>query len=132
MSQNIPVYAMETSTIIDAPSNLVWEVLIDTHCWSRWGPSVNAVRCRDRFIQSGSKGYVQTAVGIWIPFEITDFVPGKRWSWRVMNIRATGHRVEYLAIKQCRLIFEVPWLAAPYLLICKIAARRIKLIAESN
>jgi hypothetical protein len=108
MSQNIPVYAMETSTIIDAPSNLVWEVLIDTHCWSRWGPSVNAVRCRDRFIQSGSKGYV-----------------------RVMNIRATGHRVEYLAIKQCRLIFEVPWLAAPYLLICKIAARRIKLIAES-
>jgi hypothetical protein len=49
-----------------------------------------------------------------------------------MNIRATGHRVEYLAIKQCRLIFEVPWLAAPYLLVCKIATRRIKLIAEGN
>jgi uncharacterized protein YndB with AHSA1/START domain len=122
---------METSTIIDAPSKLVWEVLIDTQCWSRWGPSVNAVRCRDRFIQSGSKGSVRTAVGIWIPFEITDFVPGKRWSWRVMNIRATGHRVEYLAINQCRLIFEVPWFAAPYILICKIAARRIKLIVES-
>jgi hypothetical protein len=37
-----------------------------------------------------------------------------------------------LAPEQCRLIFEVPWLAAPYLLVCKIAARRIKLITESG
>ena len=123
---------MKTSIIIAAPLEVVWKILVDTHLWSSWGPSVNGVRCRDRFIQSGSKGNVRIALGIWIPFEITDFVPEKRWSWRVMNIRATGHRVEYLATKQCRLTFEVPWIAAPYLLICKIAARRIKLIAESR
>ncbi len=123
---------METATIITASSKLVWEVLIDTHCWPKWGPSVTAVRCRDRFIQPGSKGHVRITLGLWLPFEIIDFVAGEKWSWRVMNIPATGHRVEALAPEQCLLVFEVPWLAAPYLLVCKIAAGRIKLIAERS
>ena len=123
---------METATIIAASSELVWEILIDTHCWPRWGPSVKAVRCLDRFIKSGTKGHVRIILGLWLPFEIMDFVPGEKWSWRVMNIPATDHRVEALASGQCRLVFEVPWIAAPYLQVCKIAARRIKLIAERS
>ena len=123
---------METATLIAAPSKVVWKILIDTHCWPRWGPSVSQVKCRNRYIQPGTKGYVRTAVGIWLPFEITDFVPAIKWSWRVMNIPATSHRVEALASRQCRLIFAVPWIAAPYLLVCKIAANRIKMIAESS
>jgi uncharacterized protein YndB with AHSA1/START domain len=123
---------METETIIAASSKLVWEVLTDTNCWPQWGPSVTDVRCRNRFIQSGSKGSVRTALGFWLPFEITEFVPGIKWSWRVMNIPATGHRVEALAPGQCRLVFEVPGIAAPYLLVCKVAAHNIKRICENR
>lgn len=123
---------METKIIINAGSKRVWEVLTDTYCWPKWGPSVTAVRCRDRYIQSGSKGYVQTVIGIWVPFEITEFIPEKNWTWKVMGTPATGHRVESLATTKCRLVFEVPWGAAPYVLICKIAARRIKLISENR
>ena len=123
---------METATIIAASSKLVWNILIDTHYWPRWGPSVTAVRYPNRFIQSDTKGHVRIIFGLWLPFEIMDFVPGEKWSWRVMNIPATGHRVEVLAPERCRLVFEVPWLAAPYLLVCKIAACRIKLVAERS
>jgi uncharacterized protein YndB with AHSA1/START domain len=122
---------MQTWIIIAAPSKRVWEVLTDTHCWPKWGPPVTAVRCTERFIQSDSKGQVQISLGFWLPFEITDFVPGEKWSWRVMHIPATGHRVEALAPKQCRLVFEVPMIALPYLLFCNIAARRIRRICES-
>lgn len=123
---------METGFVIEASADTVWQVIIDTHYWPKWGPSVRAVRCRDRFIHSGTKGSVQTASGIWLPFEITDFVPGVEWSWRVLGIPATGHRVEPLAPESCRLVFEVPLLAAPYLLVCNIAARRIKRIVENR
>ena len=123
---------METAIIIDAPSKIVWEVLTDTACWKKWGPSVSSVRSRDRYIQSDTTGYVKVIGAIWLPFIITDFVPGKNWSWRVMNIRATGHRLEGISATQCRLIFEVPILAFPYILVCKVAAKRIKEIAENT
>ena len=124
--------AFETATIIAAPAKVVWEVLTDTQCWPLWGPSVTAVRCEDRFIQAGSKGSVRTALGFWVPFEISEFVPETKWSWRVVNIPATGHRVEALAPERCRLVFKVPMIAAPYLVICKIAASRIKRLAEKT
>jgi len=128
----LQMVTMETAILIDAPLKTIWEIVTDTHCWPIWGPSVKAVRCKDRFIQPGTTGSVKTALGFWVPFEITDFVPGKKWSWRVANIPATGHRVEAISPERCRLIFEVVGIAAPYLLICKIAARRIKRIAESR
>jgi hypothetical protein len=123
---------METAIIIDAPSKIVWRILTDTACWKVWGPSVSSIRCKDRFIQSGTTGHVKVLGIIWLPFIITDFVPGKNWSWRVMNIHATGHRLESISNKQCRLTFEVPIIAFPYILICKIAIQRIKQIAESK
>ena len=123
---------METAIVIDAPAKIVWEILTDTACWEIWGPSVSSIRCEDRFVVSGTEGHVKILGAIWLPFIITDFVPGKKWSWRVMNIPATGHRVEGLSTRRCRLIFEVPTIAAPYILVCKIAARRIKRIAENK
>ena len=73
-----------------------------------------------------SLGRVQTALGVWVPFVITDFNDGLYWSWKVSGIHATGHRVEQVDYKKCRLIFEVPWFAAPYVTVCKIAAERIE------
>jgi hypothetical protein len=123
---------METAIIINAPSKIVWEILTDTSYWTIWGPSVSSIRSKDRFIQSGTTGHVKVLGAIWLPFNITDFVPGKNWSWKVMNIHATGHRLESISTNQCRLFFEVPIIAFPYILICKIAIQRIKQIAENK
>ena len=123
---------METAIIIDAPSKIVWEILTDTTYWKIWGPSVSSIRCKDRFIQSGTTGQVKVLGLIWLPFIITDFVPQKNWSWRVINIHATGHRLESISTNQCCLIFEVPIIAFPYILICKIAIQKIKQLAENK
>lgn len=128
----MPLHHIKTETIISASPKIVWEVLTDTHCWHKWGPSVTSVRCDDRFISAESKGFVRTITGLWVPFAITDYVPERLWAWRVWDIPATIHRVEALSAERCRIIFEVPLIAAPYLLVCKIAAKRIKRIAENN
>jgi hypothetical protein len=121
---------VEMSRLVHASSKSVWELLTDTYRWVEWGPSILAVQCSHRFIERGSEGRVQTAVGIWLPFVITEFDSGYYWSWHVLGVRATGHGVEPVGPGFCRLIFEVPYLAAPYALVCKIAMDRINKIVE--
>ena len=65
-------------------------------------------------------------------FEVTDFMSGTCWAWRVAGIRATGHRVAALEKEVCRLFFDIPKIAAPYAMVCRTAARRIKRMAEEN
>jgi len=115
---------------VHASPERVWDILIDTERWREWGPSVRAVRCSRRRIELGSEGSVQTALGFWVPFVITEFVPGTYWAWKVASIRATGHRVRPLGNGRCRLTFEVPFWAAPYTLICRLAADRIARLAS--
>jgi hypothetical protein len=122
--------SIETSKIVNAPSSVLWRILTDTTQWVNWGPSIREVECSERLIEQGSRGRVKTALGFWLPFEVTDFVSGRYWSWRVSGIPATGHRIEPLAEKMCRLALEVPFFAVPYLGICAIALRRIASIAE--
>jgi hypothetical protein len=50
----------------------------------------------------------------------------------VAGIPATGHRVEALGPGRCRVVFEVPLLAAPYLAVCRLAAHRIRTILEEE
>ena len=111
--------------IIDAPADRVWDQLTRVAGWPRWGPSVVAVECADEVIRLGSQGRVRTALGIWLPFRITEFVPGRFWGWRVAGIRATGHRVESLGPNQCRLSFDMPYWAALYAPVCRRALDRI-------
>ena len=94
--------------------------------------TVRAVRCSRRRIQLGSEGSVQTPLGFWLPFLITEFVPGAYWAWKVASIRATGHGVRPLGAGRCELIFELPVLAAPYALICRVAANRIARLLAAN
>ena len=117
---------------IAAPARQVWTLLTDTHAWSSWGPSVRDVECDERFIGANSRGRVQTAIGIWLPFEVTALDPGEYWSWKVAGIPATGHRVTALGDDRCQLSFEVPTLAAPYLAVCGVANRRIREMAECS
>lgn len=123
---------MEVGRIIDAPAELVWALLTDTCHWPLWGPSVAAVRSAQRYIQQGATGKIHTAAGFWVPFTVTEFDEGSYWCWHVGGVRATGHRLESLRGSQCLLIFEVPFWAAPYLLVCKVALDRIERLATGS
>jgi len=123
---------IETGVNIRAPFHEVWRIITDTETWPEWGPSLWNVRCRDRFITCGSTGYVQTAFGFWVPFEISDYIFEKKWSWRIYRVNATGHCIERISENQCRLIFDMPIFMAPYWFICAIAVRRIRHLAEQD
>jgi hypothetical protein len=97
---------IEISRVVAASSDRAWGLLTDTFTWKVWGPTVLDVRSSDRYIKKGSHGRV-------------------KWSWRVFGINATGHRLEPLDESSCRLVFQVPIWAAPYLVVCKIALDRI-------
>lgn len=120
------------SRIIQTTPDALWDMLTDTMRWSEWGPTVKAVQSDGRYIRAGSTGHVKTVFGFWAPFAITEWADGQYWSWRVFNIRATGHRIQSIDGKRCRLIFEVPLWAGPYAIICRIAADRIARCLETD
>ena len=111
---------------LTAAASQVWEVITDTHLWPKWGPSVRGVQCDNRFIHLGSKGRVQTAVGIWLPFQISSYEHLRFWGWHVLGIEATGHHIHEISKDQTRLTFSMPWWSAPYVIICMLALHRIK------
>ena len=60
-------------------------------------------------------------------FRVTEFVAGQRWNGEVAGIPATGHRVEPHGPDRCRVVFEVPLLATPSLVV-----HRIRIILEEE
>jgi hypothetical protein len=120
---------------VAATRESAWEVLTDTETWPEWGPSVSAVESSDRVIREGTTGRVRTPVGISLPFEITS-CRDYRWTWEVAKIPATGHRVDAVEEptdgeeygEKCRVVFEVPLLAAGYVPVCQRALGRIEAI----
>ena len=122
---------IEIGRRINASPQALWEVITDTTRWVVWGPSITAVECSSRYIRKGSTGRIQTAVGLWIPFVITEMDDGRYWSWHISGVPATGHRVDRLGKGICRLVFQVPVFAAPYVIVCQIALHRIARILKS-
>ena len=123
---------MDVARVVPAAPSAAWRVLTDLDLWPRWGPTVTAAELAGggRQLSPGARGRVRTPAGLWLPFEVTDLVPGERWVWRVAGVPATGHRVEGHR-DGCRVVFEVPTLAAPYGLVCRLALARIAdLLAE--
>ena len=123
---------LATGVEILAPAPAAWKLLTDTSRWPEWGPSVSRVESAEQQIGPGSTGRVLTTFGVWLPFRVTEFVAGQRWGWEVAGIPATGHRVESLGPDRCRVVFEVPLLATPYLAVCRLAAQRIRSILEQE
>ena len=118
------------SRVVAADRDAVWELLRDTERWPAWGPSVSDVRSTERVIDTGTTGEVQIAGGPWVPFEITA-CENYRWAWRVGKVPATGHRVED-ASGGCRVVFEIPLVAAGYAVVCERALSRIDRLATQR
>ena len=112
--------------------DVLWNVITDTDQWPLWGPTVKSVDLAERFIRQGSKGRVLTAVGIWLPFVIVEYDHAQFWSWKVASVKATGHRILSTNTEDCSLWFEIPMMAAPYGLVCRMALDRIgNLLSET-
>ena len=115
---------------IEAPPERVWDLLVDTRRWPDWGPSVLDVEAQPPRIEEGATGRVRTFFGRWLPFTITR-VSAWSWAWRIGPVQATGHRV-IPGDSSCRVGFEVPLHAFPYVLVCWWALRRIETLATAS
>ena len=111
--------------MFSASPDILWDLITDTSQWPRWGPTVRAVRTSERYISQGSEGQVLTALGIWLPFVVTDYENECFWNWKVASVRATGHRLQSVKAGGTILWFEVPVMAFPYIAICRMALTRI-------
>ncbi len=116
---------------VDAAADEVWRVLVDTEQWPHWGPSVRRAELRDggTLLTAGAHGTVWTAVGVALPFRVTDFSEGRSWGWTVAGVPATGHQVMAVVGEpntRCLVRFTTPWWAAGYLPVCVAALHRIE------
>ena len=114
---------------VDAPAEQLWELLTDPDAWPRWGPSVRAATIDAPALAEGVQGKVRTAAGVELPFEVTHYVRGRHWSWKVAGVPATDHVVEPLGDHRCRVGFGVPWPAAAYLAVCRRALSQLERMA---
>lgn len=112
-----------------APAEVVWDLLVTVEAWPHWGPSVRRVELDTARIVAGSRGTVVTVGGLRLPFEITDFEPGRRWAWRVAGVAATDHRVRPVG-SGSEACFGVPLPVAPYSAVCAMALRRLDRLAQ--
>lgn len=121
---------VERSLVIESPAEEVWRLLIDFAEWPKWGPSIRSVSATADRAGPGVGGHVRTIVGVSLPFQITQWDPGRSWSWRVAGIPATGHGVEPVGPAITRVTFTVPWIAAPYATVLVAGLNRLKKLAE--
>ena len=117
---------------VDGPPERTATALRDPRRWPDWSPSVSAVESDDRYVETGTTGRVRVA-GAWVPFRVTR-ATRLRWDWRVSGIPATGHRVERYAgePERCRVVIEVPLVAAPYVPVCRRALGRFAALVEGD
>lgn len=111
---------------IAAAPAAVWELLVDLDAWPKWGPTIRRARLDAPHTELGlhATGTVQTSLLVAVPFEVTEFEPGRRWAWKVGGVPATRHRVDPVG-SGARVSISVPWWSAPYLTVCSVAVRRI-------
>nr|WP_152418356.1 SRPBCC family protein [Halorubrum aidingense] len=104
--------------------------LRDTRAWPEWSPAIDAVASDDRFVETGTTGRVRVG-GAWVSFRVTG-ATDRRWDWRVAGIPATGHRVDRYAgdPDRCRVVVEVPIVAAAYVPVCRRALDRFAALVE--
>lgn len=123
---------LRTSIEIETPAHVAWALISEFEHWPEWGPTVTRVISEADSVAQGVTGKVQTLGGALLPFEITDLSDGRRWSWKVAGVEATGHEVEKIAPDRCRVVFTVPAVFFPYVAVLKLGLRRLKALAERS
>ncbi|WP_418285392.1 SRPBCC family protein [Halorubrum sp. DTA46] len=115
---------------VSVPPAVAAEALRDTRTWPEWGPAIDAVESDDRLVRAGTSGRVRVG-GAWLPFRVTG-ATDRRWDWRVAGVPATGHRVDRYADDphRCRVVVEVPVVAAGYVPVCRRALDRFAALVE--
>lgn len=108
-----------------------WALFVDVDRWPDWGPSVVAAGLDGDRLELGATGWVRTAIGLRVPFEISTFDEGSRWGWKVAGVPATDHRVRPVTDERCVVGFGVPPLVAAYALVCRRALSSIDDILTS-
>jgi uncharacterized protein YndB with AHSA1/START domain len=116
---------------IQTPADAVWQLLVDLDDWPRWGPTVQRAELDGGVLALGTKGRVWTPIGLPLPFEITEFVPGRSWAWQVAGVPATRHGVDP-EDDGCRAWMSAPLWAPAYLPVLAIALQRIEAMAGSS
>ncbi|MCW2589677.1 MAG: hypothetical protein JWQ86_2104 [Mycobacterium sp.] len=116
---------------IQTTADAVWQLLVDLDDWPRWGPTVQRAELDGGVLTLGTKGRVWTPVGLPLPFEITEFVPGRSWAWQVAGVPATRHGVDP-EDDGCRAWMSAPLWAPAYLPVLAIALQRIEAMAGSS
>jgi uncharacterized protein YndB with AHSA1/START domain len=114
----------------------VWAALTDLDAWPQWGPSLRRAELDgggDR-IAAGATGRVQTAVGLWAPFEVTAWNEGRSWAWSVAGVPATAHAVAPVTgVPGASLAtIAVPTWALPYSALCWVAIGRLGRVAAAR
>ena len=112
-----------------ASPEAAWKILTDLDAWPKWGPSVVGAEVDGGLLTLGVKGRVWTPVGLPLPFEITEFVPGRSWGWKVAGVPATRHGVDPDG-EGSRVWMSAPGWAPGYLPVLAVALRRIDVIAR--
>lgn len=111
-----------------------WTLMSTVEHWPEWGPLLTDVRYPHDDVRTDTSGEVQLLNLLWIPFRIRR-VEEFFWSWTVSGVTppSDGHRVEPLGESRCRISFELPLWAIPYVPVCYRALRTMeKLLAESH
>ena len=122
---------LSVSRVVAAPVDRVWDLLVEVAAWPEWGPTVADVELGTSRIGAGSRGRVRTPVGLWLPFAVTSFEPGRSWWWSVGGVPATGHVVRPVP-QGTEVTFTVPWWAPGYLPVCALALRRLERLATTS
>ena len=129
-------FTFDVSRVMTTSPDAAWDLLTDTTRWAEWSPTVAAVECDDRHVVGGSEGRVQTRLGLWVGFVVTDFEPGRLWRWKVSGIPATGHRVDPVGTGSdpgaAKVVIEVPVWAALYGSVSARALRRFERLAVAT
>lgn len=123
---------VRTYRTVSAPAEDLWALLTDVDAWPSWGPSVRQATLDGDRLGPGATGTVVPAVGPALSFRITSWQEGRSWGWDVAGIAATDHNVEPLGPARCRIGFGAPWVAAPYLAVCRVALARLDELATEG
>ena len=114
----------ETTVSIAAPVDRIWSVISDVAAWPEWTSSVSAVELLSpQPLRLGSRARVRQPKLPKAVWEVTDFQPGRSFTWvnRSPGMTSTGvHEIlGTAAAPQVRLAIEqrgpLSFLARPYL-----------------